>query len=193
MEQGNGSATVPFVVLNEIMARLKELTPDQYIAPEVARESDTCLAAMASEDIKRLYTLRVTLMDESEKIKMRAVQLSREAAKYIETKSPAALDVELKMPNSRLSKLKAGIERVKQKLLLKNMLAKVVDGMFWLEVITQHPDLQGKTSVGIYKDWSLCWREGAEKVPHGIIGIIAVHSVDVSEILGEGGPRGHLH
>jgi len=193
MEERNENTAVRFGVLTEILTRLEELTPDQYIVPDVARESDAHFVATASEDIKRLHTLRVILASEYEKIVLHQTKLAREAAEYIKTKNAAALDEESTMPSSRFSKLKAGVERTDQNRRLKGHFAKIINEMFWLEVKRQHSDLQGPVDICVYADWSLCWKESEREIPHGLIGIIAISPDDVEVALGGILGRGRLN
>lgn len=196
MERGNDCSGVPFVVLGEIMTRLAELMPDQYIAPKVARESGAHLVAIASEDIKRLYTLRAMLANEYDKISRHEIKLIHEAAEYARTKDATAIKEESKMPSSRFSKLKAGVERVDRKRRMKRELAGVIDTMFFLEVQSRYPDLQGPVGICLYADRSLCWKEkeGGKEIPHGFIGVVVVsHLADVEEELGRALRRGPLN
>lgn len=193
MEKGNESAAIRFGVLKEILTRLEELTPDQYVAPEIAPEPDAHFVVAAPEDLKRLHTLRAMLMNEYEEIGMHAVKLMQEVRRYIETKGAAALEEESKMPNSRFSKLKAGVKRIYQKQRLKNHLVKIVNEMFWLEVKRQHADLQGMVDVCIYADWSLCWKESKGEIPCGLIGVIAIGHGDLEGVLERIQTRGRMH
>lgn len=193
MERRDGDAACPFMVLTEIMERLKNITPDQYIAPKVKREPDARFITIVSEDIKRLFTLRTILVQECEEISVHEVKLMQEASKYVEMMGGVAIIKESQVPNSRYSKLKARIERADRRWHLKEKLLSIVNGILSLEVERQYPSLQGPVSIHVYADWSLCSKktdETEEMIPPGLI--VILDAATLEEIPAEVPPHNHL-
>lgn len=159
--KGNGSTGVPLEVLADIIARLGAITPDQYIAPEpdAKPDKDAIVAAIANDDIKKLFTLQCLLVGQIQELKTSASEAAWVCLEEAFQKGPDETMREIETPGtalfveqSKMSVFNAEIDDLRE-------LLGIVKGMLWLDIKRQHPDLASAQSVGINNDWTLCWKE----------------------------------
>ena len=170
MSQGNGKTMG--LALAEIMTRLAAVQPEQFVTPPIAREEGVHFVAIASDETKRLFTLRVMLGDECASIRKEGKDLAMKSAVALAEKLGGGITYRdiMRNPHRLLEKADqnmrkameettAELERIEERLDMVEGLGKIVNGLFWREVKLQHPDLANKPTIAIYSDWSLCWKE----------------------------------
>lgn len=152
-------STAPQVsVLAEISARLAASTPEQFIVPDVARPKEASFVCMASDDIKRLFTLRSNLVNEMDNLIKSDLRASLDALTEISTRNLHDEMVDgLKTLGSRALELKKELFGRRCAMQRIDRLCEIVDSVMWLEIRRQHPDLLDRPTIGIFSDWSLCW------------------------------------
>lgn len=180
MSKGNGSTSAPLGVLAEITALLAAITPEQFVAPSMGCEEGDHVVATATDDIKRLFTLRSRLIDELRGLKKSVTQVSNIAMEEILTKGTLRAEKDLETPGTSLFEAKAKTEKIAAELQRVDNLREIIDAVFWREVRNQHSDLVNK-SIGIRSDWSLTW---AEKDDDDASDGIRVNLVGSSEMAG---------
>ncbi len=164
MTQNNGNgSTAPIGVHEEISQRLAVITPEQFVAPDLTRGENDHIVAIATDGIKRLFTLRTLLADELDEIaangRKMAMQNLLTLLKVSTEEEIGRVSKELQTPGSPLSEQHEAVKRNSNDLELKTSLVELVDKMCWLEVRRQHPELTARPTVGVYSDWNLGWRE----------------------------------
>ncbi len=160
MNNGNGGPAAPLSVLAEINARLAAITPEQIIAPDTVREETTPVVAMATDEIKRLYTLRALLTNEYNEVVMdgreKAAQFVQDALRFFAEGNPdgdaQTLDNLLAEQLSVMEKMIAGQKR-------NDIVFKTVERLLWTEIRCQDPALTDAPIVAIHNDWSICRRD----------------------------------
>lgn len=157
MNTENKSPEPRLGVLAEICARLAAITPEQFVVPEVARSKDATFVCTATDDIKRLFTLRNQLVDEMEELAKSGMEAALEALGDLGSRNPLIVAKELTTPGSRTWELQAGMRTRSGAMRQKDHLCEIVDEILWLEIRRQHPDLQDKPAVAIFSDWGLYW------------------------------------
>lgn len=153
---GNGKEVPPLTVRAEIDNRLKELEPEQFIASPVKRTSDMHFICMATEEIKRLHTLREQLATKHEALTQKNLETNRDAKEHILSMERGAANEELKTAGSFLFVANETTTNLERELWRTDSLWSLVDINLWFEVRRQHADLETKP-VCICNDWSLCW------------------------------------
>lgn len=180
MKNGNESISAPLGVLAEIASLLAAITPEQFIAPPLERKESEHVVATATDDIKRLYTLRDRLDDKCRELAKSGKQVSEDAMERIFKLGHRKAIEEMETPGSPLFEANVKNEQILAELQRTNNLHKIVDGIFWLEVRRQHPDIESKPVAGIRSDWSLTWAENDDDD----IEISIVSLVDGDELAG---------
>lgn len=147
MNKENTVATTaaPLTVREEIDRRLAAIKPEDFIAPDIAPEPNAHFVCTATDEIRRLFTLRNLLAGEGRDLATKTMtdvdaltpQNLRQAAEALEES------------NNELSQLVEMVE--------------MINRMCWLEVKRQHPILRSKSSIAVYSDWSLCWNEDVDR------------------------------
>lgn len=152
----------PLTVRAEIDQMLAALTPEQLVAPQMAREPDAHFVCIANDEIKRLYTLRNQLNDECRKLSLDAIRMG-EAAKRRVLSGEGILEVlnEMRTPGSPALKELENMRRAHSELKQTFGILKIVTEALRLETFRQHDDLAEKSEVLVYSDWSICWKEGS--------------------------------
>jgi len=138
----SGATAARMGVLSEIAARLRDILPEQYIAPEQRHQETDHVVGTASESLKKLFTLRRVLWNESQAV-------IKENLYFINGLKPTLSDTE------RLGRIMSEVHAAKS-------LYKVVDSIVWLEIKRQHPNLPDNRTIGISSDWSVFWRGAAK-------------------------------
>jgi hypothetical protein len=197
MNKRNGETTG--LALTEIMTRLAAIQPEQFVAPPLTRSANAHFVATASDETKRLFTLRVILGDECASIRKEGKDIAVKSAIALAEKLGGGITYRdlMRDPTFLLQKADrdmekvmketaAELERIEDRFGMTEDLGKIVNGIFWREVRLQHPDLTNKPTIGIYSDWSLCWKEemSASEMLIGSGGLAALH-----ELLTMGGGR----
>lgn len=186
---GNGSAGASLGVLAEITGLLAAITPEQFTAPPVEQKDGDHIVAVATDDVKRLFTLRDRLIGKCNEFMKITRPLSEDLMMGILINGQHKANVELNTPGSPMYEAEAKLKRALVELQSANSFLQIVDGIFWLEVRRQHPDLEDKSVVGIRHDWSLLWREEESGTSGISIKLVAGGSLDdLAEMLG---PRSH--
>lgn len=185
MTKGNGSESTSLGVLTEITALLAAITPEQFTAPPAGQEDGDHVVAMATDDVKRLFTLRDRLIGKCNEFTKITRPLSEGLMMGIFINGQHKASVELNTPGSPMYEAEAKLKRALVELQSVNSFLQIVDGIFWLEVRRQHPDLEDKGTIGIRSDWSLVWmdEENEEDDTRGI-SIEIVGSGTLAGILG---------
>lgn len=155
MKQEDGEAVAPLTVRAEIDKRLAELVPERFIASPMKRTSDTHFVCMATDEIKRLHTLRELMANKREALVKRNLEIARDAKERIFSIGRSEGNNELKTPGSPLFVANETMSHLDGELRRTNSLGELVDVLLWLEVRRQHADLETKP-VCICDDWSLC-------------------------------------
>ena len=145
-------------VLVEIIERLAALKPEQFIEPNMQPEVDYHAVGEASEDIKRLFTLRNIACDEYNTLAKplaATVEKIRQEVKRAKTNKDTveALQAIVALENDpEMLRLEAEMAR-------KRNFHDIVDKIFWLELHRQYRELDEKPSVGVRKNWTVGWFE----------------------------------
>lgn len=189
MKKGNGSASLG--VLAEITGLLAAITADQFTAPNAEMEDGDHVVATANDDIKRLFVLRNRLSDKHNELAKSADLSLADLTEYLFKHGQHKAVAELEIPGSPMFEAEAKLKRTIAEMQGVGSLHKIVDGIFWLEVRRQHPDLEGKSTVGIRSDWSLVWTEDDDDDMGGIgIRVVGSGSLsDLFEMIGEQRPH----
>lgn len=148
----------PLGVLEEICGRLASLTPEQFLLPELKREESMHFVCYATDEIKRLHTLRFILANEETVIQKEGWSTATEALRDARSKSAKEVLKELRTPGSSIFKMRARMKKLSNEMLMKIKTVEIVVDIFWAEVRRQ-PGLENSSRVCICSDWSLCWRE----------------------------------
>ena len=159
MNKGSGSTGAPLGVLAEITTLLASITPEQFIAPTANHEEGDHTVTVATDHIKQLFTLRRRLIDKCCEFKERAERIAEIVMKEVIMKGALQASKDLETPGSSLLEVQTEIEQIVVELQQVDKLREIVDGIFWLEIRRQHPDLADKSLIGIRSDWSLTWAE----------------------------------
>lgn len=155
-----GNTKAPLGVLEEIEQRLAAITPEQFVTPPDAAGADVHAVCMATDRIKRMFTLRSLLADECDEINDGIRSLAEETVAAMVAKNPhlnfqgSAPDDDpiFKAGETKFLQLRSEREE-------KASLGVLVDKILWIDVRRQHPDLKDKSAIGVYGDWSIGWRE----------------------------------
>lgn len=148
-------------VLAEIAECLAALTPEQFIEPDLAPGTGYHAVGEASEDIKRLFTLRTIACNEhnalSKPIAAAVEKLTQEMkrAKTNRDKVEALQALVAFEDNPETLRLGAEVAR-------KRSFHDIVDKIFWLELRRQFPELNDKPCVSVRKNWTVGWCEKDE-------------------------------
>ena len=156
------NAAASLTALEEINLRLAAIVPEQFVTPSLERDRDAHVACIATEQIKRIFTLRIILTDEIDALKRVWNEAFSEGLKIIFSNGPDRVfnvTKEMKTVGSPLQVADEKIMRLANNIVQKRSFAKIVDELFWTEVRRQHEDLQEHYRLCICKDWSLCWRD----------------------------------
>lgn len=184
-KKGNGSTGTPLGVLTEITGLLAAITPEQFTVPPMKCGEGDHAVATATDDIKRLYTLRDRLIDKCSELSASARQLSMGALKDILAKGRTKAAEELKTPGTPIYEAKVKSEQIIAELERTNSFRDILDRIFWLEVGRQHHDLEDKSIVGIRSDWSLVWKEEDDDDGTRIeISLVGGNVADLAAMLG---------
>ncbi len=159
METKNGSTAAPLGVLAEINQRLAAITSEQFTAPQGACAKGDHPVAYATDEVKRLYTLWGSLIDEGNAINNKVRQGTEAALKDIFVKGPEKTVEELKTPGSPTAETRVRLDALHAESERLGRLLGIVKDLFWEEVQRQHPELAAKPTIAICSDWSLVWRE----------------------------------
>lgn len=144
-------------VLAEITARLAAITPEQFIVPEFARSGDAVFVCMASDDIKRIFTLRSTLTDEMDQLVQDGLTASLDALLEVSARNLHEIFKEMQTPGSRTLDMTQKMLNRRCAMQKQKRLCEIVDNLLWLEIRRQHADLKDRSQVGIFSDWGLYW------------------------------------
>jgi len=117
---------------------LAAITPDQFIAPEAELRKSDRRVAVASDDIKKLFTLASLLAKETEEFGDELHRMMKATP-----------------PKGRATLVSEGLKKLKAMHGQVAVLSKILSKVLWLEVRRQHPDLSAAFDPGIRKDWSL--------------------------------------
>lgn len=158
MVEGNGGTAPQEGVLEEITRRLAAITPEQFITPELTREPDAHFVCMATDSIKRLFTLRSILVEEHNALLEERARVSKDALKRVMTVGLCKTNEALAIGGSPESVARDTLDRLTDESRRKKLLHKIIDNMCWYEVGNQHRDLR-KNDACVFSDWSLCWKE----------------------------------
>lgn len=139
----------------EIDRMLAELVPERFVPPPVKRTADMRLVCMATEEIKRLHTLRERLANKHEALSQKYRELGRDFKERALLIGNSEGNKELKIPDSPLFVIKRDMWNLEAKLRRTDLLGNFVDMNLSLEIINQHVDLETKL-FQICNDWSLC-------------------------------------
>ena len=168
MNQGNSSTATTVEVLAELTTRLAAITLEQFIAPEYTCKKKDHIVVIASDTLKRLYTLRKMLVHEAETLSKIGIGLAAKCMDELSKKSKDAIRKELATPESPLLQNQAEMEKLAGQVEALKSLANVVNEIFWLDARRQNPELTTKHHIGISKDWGLFWCEDEDNDDFGI-------------------------
>ncbi len=147
----------------EIDRMLAELVPERFVPPPVKRTADMHLGCMATEEIKRLHTLRELAAIKREALVAKNLEIGRDAKERILSMDRAAANEEVKTPGSPLFVANETMARLERELRRTDAIGNLADMLLWLEVRRQNADLETRP-VCICDDWSICWvNEDANK------------------------------
>lgn len=159
MNTGNGSTSAPIGVLEELVTRLAAITPDEYVVPFVKPGKDDFVVAVATDDIKKLFSLQCILANQREELTMSIARIAEECLRDVFQKGPDVADKELQTPGNPLFEANARMDNIKTESDDLRRLIEIARKMMWLEIARQHPDLASHPINGIRSDWTLCWTE----------------------------------
>lgn len=164
MDKGNGSTGAPVGVLADLIARLGAITPEQYIAPEpdAKPDKDAIVAAIATDDIKRLFTLQCILVGQIKELKLGVSEAAQACLKETLKKGPFKTMEEIETPGTTLFEENAKMEAFQAEIDDLRELIELVKRMLFLDIKHQHPDLASAHSVGINNDWTLSWKDTSD-------------------------------
>src|SRR3989344_9164143 len=109
------NAAASLTALEEINLRLAAIVPEQFVTPSLERDRDAHVACIATEQIKRIFTLRIILTDEIDALKRVWNEAFSEGLKIIFSNGPNRIfDVtkELKTAGSPLQVVNEKIMRL---------------------------------------------------------------------------------
>lgn len=118
----------------QVAERLAAITPEQFVAPKQDREKNATFVCVATDQIKRLYTLRALLNKQVHELTEKGLAILEEA----DAQSHKTLD-QLNLQARQITAL-----------------LDVVEAVLWFEIRDQSPDLMRQQVVSISSDWSLC-------------------------------------
>jgi len=161
MSQSNALVVSPKSVIAEIVERLAALKPEQFIEPDMQPDADYRAVGEASDDIKRLFTLRSMACNEHS-------ALGKPIATTVEK-----IHQEMKRAKTNKDKVEAlqaivALEddletlRLVAEMARKRSFHDIVDKIFWLELRRQYRELDDKPCVSVRKNWTVGWCEKDE-------------------------------
>ena len=139
MENGNTSPKLG--VLAEIVVRLAAFTPEQFVPTDVEVGKGDRVVATATDEVKRLLTLRVICADEYNAVAERYNEMVAEDRRRGEKLS---------------SEREAAYEQLNGEMRGQSCLHKVVENLLWLEVRRLHTDFETSSRIGFRKNWEIC-------------------------------------
>lgn len=174
-EENGGGATRPNVRA-EIDRMLAELSPEHYIASPVKRTSEMHFMCEATDEIKRLHTLREMMATKREALDAKNKEVGRDAKERILSMPRAAANEEVKTPGSPLFIANETTKNLEAQLWRTDSIGKIADTLLWLEIRSQHADLWEKP-VLVCSDWSICWLDEDATKPV-VVTQVTVHGND---------------
>jgi len=184
------SATFKLTVREEVDRSLAALTPEKFILPLVKRNEKMHFACMATDEIKRLFTLCEQLANKYAALQQKARELARDAKeRIIKLGSRDECNREIKTPGSQLSVIDETMKNIEREQCRTDLLGRFINTNLYLEIISQHTDLENKTDLHICDDWSLCWEDGSVDPPAPVITRLVFRAVPTGNT-DESGGRG---
>ena len=158
MSGSNALAVSQKSVIAEIIERLAALTPEQFIEPDTHPDANYRAVGEASDDIKRLFTLRNITCDEHN-------VLGKDLSASMEE-----LKKNLRKANANRSKLEAlqaivSLQEAPETLRIiaemnrKRSFHSIIEKICWLELRRQYPELADRPNISIRKNWTVGWCE----------------------------------
>lgn len=156
---GHGKEAVPLTARKEIDDLLAALAPEQLVAPQRAPEADAHFLCMATDELRRLFTLQNILGGKCKELAVNNMKMAREAQqRLLSAEGVQGIIEEMRTPGSPALEALATMRRAHGEMERASLLFRAVSTLCRLEVARQHPDVQEK-NVYLYNDWSLCWKE----------------------------------
>ena len=147
-------------VRTEIQQRLAALTPEQFVAPQRAHEPDAHVACIATDEIKRLYTLHSQLREKCTELSLSAIQMGEAAQRRLLSEEGVREVIrEMRTPDGPALRAVEEMRRTHRELQQVFGLLEIVNDTLHLEILRQHADLFDKSVVYICSDWAICWKE----------------------------------
>ena len=182
MNQGNGTTNGLPESLKKIIELFSAITPEQFPITTTKPGKDDHVAGVASEDIKKLVTLRGHLLKEIREIALRGRQAAETALREARGKDPRQVVEEVETPGTAAFAAKEEMLKLRAEIMQAENQMTAVGALLQLELGRQFPELLQKP-VHIYGDWSLCWRDPQNEMPN-IVSINIGSVDDLAELLG---------
>lgn len=155
-KEEDGKKGIRLTAREEMDRRLAELSPERYIASPVKRTSEMHFVCEATDEIKRLHTLREMMATKREALVAKNLEVARDAKERILSMDRDAANKEVQTPGSPLFIANETMKNLESQLWRTDSVGKIADTLLWLEIRSQHADLWAKP-VLVCSDWSICW------------------------------------